>query len=255
MIFTLDDKAWHESELLEKMQNDEFYFGYMGQNSLSSSSIKLLAKDPNKYLASIGGESQPNPAFDFGSLFHWYILEPEVYRNQKFVDAPKRAGNLWKEALAEHGRVFLQKDKDKVEEVAETFLSCSKVDHILKHSRAEVPAVGNIGGFCFRAKADILGDGYIADLKTCQNIKWFKSDAWKYGYSAQVYIYTELFGIDYTNWVFIAVDKSTGEFGFFTVSEEFYLNGKQIVEDGIENYRLIKEGQTYFEPYYIEGIL
>jgi len=64
-----------------------------------------------------------------------------------------------------------------------------------------------------------------------------------------------LFGIDYTNWVFIAVDKSTGEFGFFTVSEEFYLNGKQIVEDGIENYRLIKEGQTYFEPYYIEGIL
>jgi len=255
MIFTLDDKAWKEDELIEKMKDDSFYFGYMGQNSLSSSSIKTLAKDPNKYLASIGGESQHNPAFDFGSLFHWYVLEPHVYKEQVFVDAAKRAGKEWKEALSDNNRVFLKKDKDKVEEIAEIFLSCSKVDHILKHSTPEVPMVGTINGHCFRAKADILGDGYIADLKTCQNIKWFKSDAWKFGYAAQVYIYTELFGIDYSNWVFIAVDKSTGDFGFYTVSEQFYLSGKQIVEDGIANYELIKNGQTHFEPFYTEGVL
>lgn len=255
MIFTLDDKAWKEEELIEKMRDDSFYFGYMGQNSLSSSSIKLLSKDPKKYLASIGGESQHKSAFDFGSLFHWYILEPHVYEKQVFLDVPRRAGKEWKEALSEHGRVFLQSDKDKVEEVAEAFLSCSKVSHILETSTPEVPMVGTIGGHCFRAKADILGDGYIADLKTCQNIKWFKSDAWKFGYAAQVYIYTELFKIDYTNWVFIAVDKSTGDFGFYTVSEEFYLSGKQIVEDGIANYELIKSGKTDFEPHYIEGVL
>lgn len=255
MIFTLDGKAWREEELLDKMYDDTFYYGYMGQNSLSSSSIKLLAKRPLKYLDTIGGESVHNSAFDFGSLFHWYVLEPEVYKKQVFVDVPKRTGKVWKEALAEHDRVFLQSDKDKVEVIAESFLSCSKIQYILEKSRPEVPAVGTIGGYTFRAKADILGDGYIADLKTCQNIKWFKSDAWKFGYSAQVYIYCKLFDIDYTNWVFIAVDKSSGDFGFFSISEEFYLNGKQIVEDGISNYKRIESGDIDFEPYYIEDII
>jgi hypothetical protein len=255
MIFTLDGKAWREEELLDKMKSDEFYYGYMGQNSLSSSSIKLLAKKPLKYLNSIGGESEYNSAFDFGSLFHWYVLEPDVYAKQHFVDVPKRMGKVWKSANEEYGRVFLQSDKEKVEAIADSFLSCSKIDHILQHSRPEVPAVGNIGGYCFRAKADILGDGYIADLKTCQNIRWFKNDAWKFGYSAQVYIYCELFGIDYTNWVFIAVDKLSGDFGFYTISEEFYLNGKGIVEQGIENYKRIEAGDIDFEPTYIEDVI
>lgn len=255
MIFTLDNKAWREEELLKEMENDEFYFGYMGQNSLSSSAIKTLAKDPKKYLLSLEGESEHKSAFDFGSLFHWYVLEPDVYKKQHFIDVQRRAGKEWKEALAEHGRVFLQKDKDDVERIAETFLSCSRIQHVLEKSRPEVPAVGYIDDIPFRAKADILGDGYIADLKTCANIKWFKSDAWKFGYSAQVYIYCQLFDITYDNFVFIAVDKTTGEFGFYSVSEEFYLNGKGIVEDGIANYKLIQSGQTEFEPYYIEDII
>ena len=255
MIFTLDGKAWREDDILKKMEDDSFYYGYMGKNSLSSSSIKLLAKNPQKYIDTLEGESGHNSAFDFGSLFHWYVLEPDVYKKQVFVDAKDRRAKEWKEALSEHGRVFLQKDKDKVEEVAETFLSCSKIQHVLEKSRPEVPAIGEIGGYTFRAKADILGDGYIADLKTCANIKWFKSDAWRFGYSAQVYIYTELFGIDYANWVFIAVDKTTGEFGFYTISDEFYENGKRIVLDGIENYKLIEKGFTDFEPYYIEDVI
>ena len=255
MIFTLDNKAWRESDLLEKMQDDSFYFGYMGQNSLSSSSIKLLARNPKKYLDSLEGEAEHKSAFDFGSLFHWYVLEPDIYRKQHFIDVQRRAGKEWKEALAKHDRVFLQKDKEDVERIAETFLSCSRIQHVLEKSRPEVPAVGYIDDIPFRAKADILGDGYIADLKTCANIKWFKSDARKFGYSAQVYIYCQLFNVTYDNFVFIAVDKSTGEFGFYSVSEEFYLQGKQIVEDGIANFKRIQEGQTEFEPYYIEDIL
>ena len=125
----------------------------------------------------------------------------------------------------------------------------------LEHSEKEVPTVGMINGYCFRAKADILGDGYIVDLKTCRNLKGFKWDARDYGYAAQVYIYTELFDIDYTNWTFIAVDRNTGDFGFYTISEDFYLSGKQIVMEGISNYKLIEKGQTEFEPRYIEEVL
>jgi hypothetical protein len=64
-----------------------------------------------------------------------------------------------------------------------------------------------------------------------------------------------LFNIDYTNWTFIAIDRNTGDFGFYTISEDFYLSGKQIVMNGIENYKLIEKGQTEFEPTYIEEVL
>jgi hypothetical protein len=255
MIFTLDGKAWREEDILKEMENDEFYFGYMGQNSLSSSSIKTLAKNPLKYISSISEGSKSSSAFDFGSLFHWYVLEPEVYKKQVFVDVEKRTGKEWKSAVEEYGRVFLAKDKEKVETLAESFLSCSKINDILKRSRPEVPAVGYIKGIPFRAKADILGDGYVADLKTCQDIRWFKNDARKFGYSAQVYIYCNLFDIDYTNFVFIAVDKTTGDFGFYSISERFYNEGKEIVELGIENYNRISNGDLDFEPTYIEGVL
>jgi len=255
MIFTFDGKAWQEEELLKEMENDDFYFGYMGQNSLSSSSIKTLSKNPLKYIENLSSGGEHKSAFDFGSLFHWYVLEPDVYRKQIFVDSDDRRSKEWKEAKKEYGRVFLQSEGDRVEEIAESFLSCSKIQDLLEKSRPEVPAVGYINDVPFRGKADILGDGYIADLKTTSNIKWFKNDARKFGYSAQVYIYCQLFNIDYTNWVFIAIDKVTGDFGFYTVSEEFYLSGKQIVENGIENFKQIQQGDLDFEPYYIEDVI
>ena len=259
MVFTLDGTAWSKKKLLKKMEGDEFYFGSEGKLYLSSSSIKGLSKDPNKFIYNLENEEEveykPNPAFDFGSLFHWYILEPHIYKEQVFVDVDRRAGQEWKEAVAEHGRVFLKKDKDKVEELAERFMSCTRVSELLKNTVPEVPAVGTIDGICFRAKADILGKGFIADLKTTANLKWFKQDARKFGYAAQVYIYCHLFNVDYRNWAFIAVDKVTGDFGFFTISERFYLSGKEIVDKGIANYKEIMAGKRDFEPFYIEDVI
>ena len=220
MIFTLDGTAWSEKKLLKQMEDDNFYFGSEGKLYLSSSSIKGLSRNPNKYVSLLSEESKEpqkqNTAFDFGSLFHWYILEPHVYEKQVFLDIDKRVGKEWKAAVEEHGRVFLKKDKD---------------------------------------KADILGDDFIVDLKTTANLKWFKHDARKFGYAAQVYIYCQLFGIDYKNWAFIAIDKTTGDFGFYTISKEFYLSGKEIVDKGIANYKEIIGGKTKFEPYYIEDVI
>jgi len=259
MIFTLDGTAWSEKKLLKQMEDDNFYFGSEGKLYLSSSSIKGLSRNPNKYVSLLSEESKEpqkqNTAFDFGSLFHWYILEPHVYEKQVFLDIDKRVGKEWKAAVEEHGRVFLKKDKDKVEELAENFMSCSRISDLLKNSTPEVAAVGDIDGVCFRAKADILGDDFIVDLKTTANLKWFKHDARKFGYAAQVYIYCQLFGIDYKNWAFIAIDKTTGDFGFYTISKEFYLSGKEIVDKGIANYKEIIGGKTKFEPYYIEDVI
>lgn len=257
MIFTLDGEAWSKKKLLKSMEDDEFYFGSEGKLYLSSSSIKGLSRNPLKYISDKENPKpyKPNTAFDFGSLFHWYVLEPDVYKKQVFVDVEKRAGKQWKEAVEEHGRVFLQKDRDKVEELADNFMSCSRINDLVSTSDLEVAAVGDIDGVCFRAKADILGDGFIADLKTTSNLKWFKQDARKFGYAAQVYIYCHLFKVDYRKWAFIAVDKVTGEFGFYTISEKFYLSGKEIVDKGIQNYKEIMNGKVDFEPFYIEDVI
>ena len=42
MITTFDNKQWDKEELLANMYDDSFYYGYLGQNALSSSTIKTL---------------------------------------------------------------------------------------------------------------------------------------------------------------------------------------------------------------------
>ena len=40
-IKTLDGKVWNKSELLKMMLNDEFYYGYLGENSLVVVALRI----------------------------------------------------------------------------------------------------------------------------------------------------------------------------------------------------------------------
>jgi hypothetical protein len=48
-IKLLDNKEWDVSEILDKMEDDSFYYGYLGKYALSSSSSKDLYKSPKSY--------------------------------------------------------------------------------------------------------------------------------------------------------------------------------------------------------------
>jgi hypothetical protein len=58
--------------------------------------------------------------------------------------------------------------------------------------------IGEINGFEFKARLDVLGDGWIADLKTCESItkRYFSEGWWNFidywGYPLQGAIYQEL---------------------------------------------------------------
>ena len=41
-IVLLDGTVWDKTDLLDKMNDDNFYYGYLSQAALSSSSLKLL---------------------------------------------------------------------------------------------------------------------------------------------------------------------------------------------------------------------
>jgi len=253
-IKTLDNKVWDKNEIISKMKDDSFYYGYLGINALSSSSVKKLLSSPKEYENSLLPRTKVNPAFEFGWLFHTAILEPHVYEKQVFVDVQDRRAKTFKEALTEHERPFTTKEKYQVEKLAESFFNNSRAMDMMQHTRPEVSAIGNLFDMPFRGKADALGDGYILDLKTTIDIHSFEYSARKYSYRCQAYIYCKLFNIDYRDFTFIAVDKNTGTIGFYGVSEKSFIEGGYDVEQAVSIYNeyFVKKDKEVYD-YELEG--
>jgi len=254
-ITLLDGSVWDKQELLEKMNDDSFYYGYLSGAALSSSSLKLLLDSPKTYYNVTKYGNEESQALRDGWLFHTAILEPEVFSSQIFVDVQSKNTKAYKEAVAEHGKVFTAAERSAAERLADAFLRNTKAVELIRDCEFEVPVIGDVMGFPFRGKADVLGKNRIVDLKSTSDIRAFPYSARKYGYSVQCYLYAQLFGIDYKDFVFLAMDKKSLDIGIYYCSEEFYFDGEQKVEKALEVY------DTYFlqaadlDQYYLEGIL
>ena len=236
-IVTLDGVFWDKSDILQQMLDDKFYFGYLNGNALSSSSCKKLLESPKVYedslLASNNVYSQP---LRDGHLLHWNLLEPEKYETLVFKGLTK-ASKEYKLALEEHDVVYTETERHLAEECAAAFRSNSKAVELLQGARTEVPAIGYIEGIPFRAKGDILGGGYLADLKSTASVEKFKYSVDKFSYDMQMFIYCELFGISYKDFYFIAIDKSTKLIGIFECSKELYHRGENKTMDAIQIFK------------------
>ena len=254
-ITLLDGSTWDKQELLDKMNDDSFYYGYLSGAALSSSSLKLLLDSPKTYYNVTKYGNEESQALRDGWLFHTAILEPEVFSSQIFVDVQSKNTKAYKEAVAEHGKVFTAAERSSAERLADAFLRNTKAVELIRDCEFEVPVIGDVMGFPFRGKADVLGKNRIVDLKTTTDIKAFPYSAKKYSYDVQCFLYSQLFGIDYKDFVFLALDKKSLDIGIYYCSEEFYFDGEQKVEKALEVY------DTYFlqaadlDQYYLEGIL
>jgi hypothetical protein len=186
MITLLDGTQHKEKELLKKMQDDSFYYGYLSKAALSSSSLKLLLTSPKTYYnVTKYGNPETQPLRD-GWLFHTAILEPDVFNSQVFVDVESKNSKTYKLALEQHGKVFTKKEKRDAERLADAFLRNEKAIQYLQDTAFEVPAIGEVMGMPSRGKADILGKNRIVDLKTTTDLKnSFKYSAQKYSYDMQ----------------------------------------------------------------------
>lgn len=255
MIQLLNGEKWDKQELLAKMDDDSFYYGHLGKHALSSSSIKLLQSSPKKYhYVTQYGQSESQALRD-GWLFHTSILEPDVFNSQVFVDVQSKNTKKYKEALAEHGKVFTAKEKRDAERLADAFLKNEQALRLITDCEFEVPAVGNIDMLPFRGKADVLGKHGIVDLKTTTDIRAFPYSAKKYGYDIQVYVYCQLFDIPYTEFQFIALDKGTLDIAIYDVSEDFYLEGERKTLEAIDRYRTFFIDDADLNSYTLRGTL
>jgi len=251
----------NKKQILQRLQNDNDYYGEFGNKFLSNSHISRLLKDPLRAFE----PSKPSPAFLVGGYFHTCILEPDKLDKYKVVKSTTRNTKAYKD-VAGGELCLLQHEVDAIELMREKVMAndiCS--DLILGSVRAnmnlpdnveyEVPMITELFGNKWKGKADIVNheERLVIDLKTTADIEKFKWSATKYNYDSQAYIYSKLFGYEM---LFIVIDKTTHQIGMFDCSPQFYERGEEKVRKASEAYDLFYKTKD-FDPkqYFISKTL
>lgn len=258
-IKLLDGSRMDTEDLEEKAIDDAFYYGWLNKRVLSSSVIKLLNGSFKTYHYIMKYGQEETPAILQGRLLHTMVLEPEKLDDFIFVNVQSKNTNAYREAKQYHPNVFTMKEKQDAERLADALLKNENALKLLQGAEFEVPKIRSIDGYAFRGKADVLHpkakpialynnstDEYIqynvglVDLKTTIDVRNFDLSADTYSYSAQAYIYCQLFDMNYENFIFLTIDKKNLNIGVHPISESFYERGKQLVESAIKRYEMYK---------------
>ena len=242
----------NKEDVIEKLRNDEDYYGAFGKKYLSNSDIGTLLTNP----LALGKPTEQRPAFLVGGYFHTAILEPDKLKKYRVIPSSTRNTKAYKE-MSNGELCLLQHEVDAIELLSDTMLENNICKGLIRDSNTEyeTPAIAEIEGEMWKGKADIVNhnEKLVIDLKTTADITRFKWSASKYNYDSQAYIYRMLFGYDM---LFIVIDKNTHQLGLFDCSTEFYEKGKDKVQRAVEAYRLFYK-QKDFDPkqYFINKTL
>ena len=244
-----------KKQILQKLCNDEDYYGDFGNQFLSNSHISKLLKDPLRAFE----PSKRIPAFAVGGYFHTCILEPDKLDSFKVIKSKTRNTKEYKElsggeiCLLEHevDDILLMRDKVMANDICADLIMGTDG----KLNDFEVPNVTELYGNTWKGKADIVNhnEKLVIDLKTTGDIDKFKWSASKFNYDSQAYIYSKMFGYEM---LFIVVDKTTHQIGMFDCSPEFYERGEEKVSKASEAYDLFYKTKD-FDPkqYFISKTL
>jgi len=251
-----------KTQILQKLKNDEDYYGDFGNQFLSNSHVGRLLKDPLRAFE----PSKPSPAFLIGGYFHTCILEPDKLEKYKVVKSTTRNTKAYKD-VAGGELCLLQHEVDTIELMREKVMDndiCRDLilpgnlyqeAHEAGNVEYEVPMITELFGNKWKGKADIVNhdEKLIIDLKTTADIEKFQWSANKYNYDSQAYIYSKLFGYEF---LFIVIDKNTHQIGMFDCSPQFYERGEEKVRKASEAYDLFYKTKD-FDPkqYFISKTL
>ena len=191
-----------KEDVIEKLRNDEDYYGDFGKKYLSISDIKTLLTNP----LALGKPSEPRPAFLVGGYFHTAILEPDKLKKYKVIPSSTRNTKAYKE-MSGGELCLLQHEVDQIELMSDIMLSNKVCEGLIRDSNTEyeTPGICKLEGEMWKGKADIINhnEKLVIDLKTTSDIQKFRWSASKFNYDSQAYIYSELFGYEL---IFIVID-------------------------------------------------
>ena len=227
-----------DKKIIEKLKQDEHYYGDYGKQFLSNSDISILLKNP-KLLR----ETKPkSTAMVIGGYFHTAILEPNKLKSFRIIESSTRNTKKYKE-MSEGEICLLQHEVDKIELMQEAVMDNSICRGLIQGD-FEVPAVTELFGNKWKGKADIINhnEKLIIDLKTTSDIDKFRWSASKFNYDSQAYIYSNLFGYEM---LFMVIDKETLRIGLFDCSPDFYKTGEDKVRKATDAYDLFYKTEDF----------
>ena len=242
----------NKKTILNKLKDDENYYGSFGKKFLSNSDIGTLLSNP----LALGKEVKSSPAILIGSYFHTALLEPDKLKDFKVIAAATRNTKVYKDE-SEGELCLLQSEVDMVKSMTDKIVDTRMCKDLInkKNCEYEVPMITELCGIKWKGKADVVNneEEFVIDLKTTADINKFRTSAFRYNYDSQAYIYKELFGYDF---IFIVIDKNTNQVGLFECSEEFLRSGERKVEKASEVYNLFFKDKD-FDPsqYFISETL
>ena len=242
----------NKEKILQRLCNDEDYYGQFGNQFLSNSHVGKLLKDPLRAFE----PSKPSPAFLVGGYFHTCILEPDKLDKYKVVKSTTRNTKAYKD-VAGGELCLLQHEVDTIELMRDKVLANDICKDLIINSQTEYekPGIINMFNNNWKGKADIVNheEKLVIDLKTTADIDKFQWSASKFNYDSQAYIYSKLFGYEF---LFIVIDKNTHQIGMFDCSPQFYERGEEKVRKASEAYDLFYKTKD-FDPkqYFISKTL
>lgn len=225
---------------------------------LSSSNLKMLLKDPEKFYNEkvLGNrENKQVNAFDEGNYAHSLILEPEhIPEEYAFFPGFKKMGNAWKEFKLIHdgNKIMLSKpQKHRVESWVEAYKRREAAVDLIKGSKPEISLFAEFAGVPVKVRADAINieKGYIADVKTTSynpEIDSFKSviDALSYDLSAALYtkVFEQHYGKPF-DFYFIVLGKREVVCEVYKASKQTLQDGEMQVKEALLKYKkCIKTG-------------
>jgi hypothetical protein len=238
---------------IEKLKQDEHYYGDFGKQFLSNSDISTLLNNP-KMLHKTKVET---PALVIGGYFHTAILEPGKLKQFKIIESSTRNTKKYKEMSG--GEIcLLQHEVDKIELMTEALMDNNICKELIKPMLGgviyEEPRTGHLFGNTWKGKADIINheEKLVIDLKTTSDLDRFRWSASKYNYDSQAYIYSKLFKYEM---LFIVIDKETLQIGMFDCSPQFYQAGEDKVKKASDNYDLFFKSDFDHKQYLVTKTL
>lgn len=192
---------------------------YRSKEGISASDIKYILppKTPAHYYAYITDQikREETRAFLIGTMCHLAVLEPErldkafvVKPQGKLGDFRTKEGKEWKESVGDTHIL----DAEEATMLAGVTASVKKhpaASELLANSKKEVSLfASHRTGLKLKGRIDVLGNGFIADVKTAEagDMQNFSSAIFRYNYHVQAAMYCQLAGVE--QFSFIAVEKA-----------------------------------------------
>ena len=209
----------------------------MKKDLLSYSALSQFDKSPNHLLSYWNNKNEVTPAMLEGSLGHTLILEPEKFNEDYIIFDGRRAGGVWNEFKAEveneenPRKIITQKQYNSVSEIVEIALLDPKARELLKELKeVEKHVKWQTKGLNFHGFCDGVADGFIVDIKFCQDSGYkFQKDLIYGNIKMQSAMYLESFDFD-RDYYIIAIEKKA------PFNCQVYKLGSEIIKEGRDKF-------------------